>query len=102
MGAHSVMNVVKEGKGLNNLIDFAYEGRPVRVVMQDGEPWWVVKDVCDVLCIENPTVALRRLDEDERSKLNLGRQGETNVVNEPGLYTLILGSRKSEAKAFKR
>lgn len=70
--------------------------------MINNEPWFVAKDVCEILEISNPTMALQRLDEDERSKFNLGRQGETNIVNEPGLYTLILGSRKPEAKQFKR
>ena len=74
----------------------------IRTVTQNGEPWFVAKDVCEVLEIQNVTQALDRLDDDERSMLNIGRQGEVNVVNEPGLYTLILGSRKPEAKAFKR
>lgn len=74
----------------------------VRTVMQVGEPWFVAKDVCDALDIANVTVAVARLDDDERSKFNLGRQGETFCVNEPGLYSLVLGSRKKEAKDFKR
>lgn len=74
----------------------------IRVIEKDGEPWFVAADVCQILDLTNPTMALNRLDEDERSKLNLGRQGETNVVNEYGLYSLILGSRKPEAKVFKR
>lgn len=68
----------------------------------DGETWFVAKDVCDALELSNVTVALQRLDDDERAKFNLGRQGDTNVVNEAGLYTLILGSKKKEAKRFKR
>lgn len=68
----------------------------------DGEPWFVAKDVCDALELSNVTVALQRLDDDERAKFNLGRQGDTNVVNEAGLYTLILGSKKKEAHSFKR
>lgn len=74
----------------------------VRTVTQDGEPWFVAADVCRVLELSNPTVSVSRLDEDERAKFNLGRQGEGTIVNEPGLYTLVLGSRKPEAKAFKR
>ena len=70
--------------------------------MKDGEPWFVAVDVCRALEIQNTTQALGRLDEDERSMLNIGRQGEASIVNEPGLYTLVLGSRKQEAKAFKR
>lgn len=74
----------------------------VRTVIREGRPWFVAADVCRVLELSNPTVAVERLDEDERAKLNLGRQGEGTIVNEPGLYTLVLGSRKPEAKAFKR
>ena len=74
----------------------------VRAVEQNGEPWFVAADVCRALEHSNVTVALDRLDEDERAKFNLGRQGDTWCVNEPGLYTLVLGSRKPEAKAFKR
>ena len=74
----------------------------IRVVEKDGEPWFVAVDVCDILGLSNPTIAVSRLDKDERAKFNLGRQGDATIVNEPGLYTLILGSRKPEAKAFKR
>lgn len=74
----------------------------VRTVMVSGEPWFVAVDVCKALELSNPTVAVSRLDEDERFKFNLGRQGEGTIVNEAGLYSLILGSRKPEAKAFKR
>lgn len=74
----------------------------VRIILQDSEPWFVAKDVCDCLEHTNTTMALQRLDADERAKLNLGRQGETNVINEYGLYNLVLSSRKPEAKEFKR
>lgn len=74
----------------------------VRSVVKGGEPWFIAKDVCDCLGINNPTVAVSRLDDDERAKFNLGRQGETNVINEYGLYGLVLASRKPEAKEFKR
>ncbi|MCL6444203.1 MAG: phage antirepressor KilAC domain-containing protein [Alicyclobacillus sp.] len=78
----------------------------VRVVMIDGEPWWIAKDVCNVLEIGNITWALKRLDEDEFSSTKVtdssGRSQQMYVVNEPGLYSLILGSRKPEAKQFKR
>ena len=74
----------------------------VRTATINGEPWFVAVDVCSVLDLSNPTIAVSRLDEDERAKFNLGRQGDATIVNEPGLYTLVLGSRKPEAKAFKR
>lgn len=74
----------------------------VRAVTLEGEPWFVAADVCRALGLGNSTVAAARLDEDERSKFNLGRQGEATIINEPGLYALVLSSRKPEAKAFKR
>ena len=74
----------------------------VRILLQGDKPWFVAKDVCDCLEIKNTTDALKRLDDDERARFNLGRQGETNIVNEYGLYSLVLSSRKPEAKIFKR
>ena len=75
----------------------------VRTVTKDGEPWFVAADVCRALEHSNVTVALDRLDDDEKAKFNLGlRGGDTGCVNEPGLYSLVLGSRKPEAKNFKR
>ena len=81
----------------------------VRVVMQDEDPWFVAKDVCECLGLENISEALRGLDEDEKITLSnpdgnprAGIPHQMNVVSEPGLYSLILRSRKPEAKAFKR
>jgi prophage antirepressor-like protein len=74
----------------------------IRTLTKDGEIWFVATDVCNALDLTNPTMTVARLDEDERSKFNLGRQGMTNCVNEYGLYNLILASRKKEAKVFKR
>ena len=85
-----------------NVQVFAFEQQEVRIVEQDGAPWWVAKDVCDVLDLTNPSAALESLEDDERAKFNLGRQGEANIVSEAGLYSLILRSRKPEAKRFKR
>lgn len=85
-----------------NQLTKMFNGQQLRIVERNSEPWFVAKDVCDILEIKNPTDALKRLDEDERSRFNLGRQGSTNVVNEFGLYNLVLGSRKPEAKEFKR
>ncbi|MBU5213255.1 ORF6C domain-containing protein [Bacillus oleronius] len=72
------------------------------MVILNDEPWFIAKDVCEILELTNPSMVLQRLDEDERSKFNLGRQGETNIINESGLYELIFASRKLEAKMFKR
>lgn len=78
----------------------------VRVVMINGEPWFVAADVCRILEIGNPSQALTRLDDDEKNTLilNEGNRGNpnVNVVNEPGLYRLIFSSRKPEAKNFQR
>lgn len=78
----------------------------IRVVQLNGEPWFVAADVCRALEIGNPTQALARLDDDEKNTviLNEGIPGNPNktIVSEPGLYSLVLGSRKPEAKTFKR
>lgn len=87
----------------NEIRKFDFRGASLRTLTDEaGEPWFVAKDVCDILEISNPSDALKRLDDDERSRFNLGRQGETNIVNEAGLYVLVLGSRKPEAHEFKR
>lgn len=73
----------------------------IRTVILDGEPWFVVKDVCDILGTTNPTMAIGGLEPFERAKFNLGRQGEANIINESGFYTLVLRSRKPIAKPFR-
>ncbi|MBB6446512.1 phage antirepressor [Bacillus benzoevorans] len=87
---------------MNQLQVFNFKQNEVRTILKDGQPWFVVKDVCDVLEISNPSKAVSRLDDDERSNFKLGRQGEANIINEYGLYSLVLSSRKPEAKEFKR
>ena len=86
----------------NKIQAFDFNERAVRCIMKDGEPWWVAKDVCEVLELSNPTMALEGLDEDERTKFCLGRQGDANIISESGLYTLILRSNKPEARSFRR
>lgn len=89
---------------MNNEIQrFDFRGASLRTLTDEaGEPWFVAKDVCDILGHSNVSMALDRLDDDERAKFNLGRQGETNIVNEAGLYVLVLSSRKPEAHEFQR
>jgi prophage antirepressor-like protein len=90
---------------MNELVSMQYEGSEVRMVVKDGVPWWVAKDVCAVLDLENTTRAVERLDEDEKGVSSIHTPGgdqEVLAVNEFGLYALILGSRKPEAKQFKR
>lgn len=84
---------------------FEYEDRPVRTALVNGEPWFVAKDVCDILELGDVSKAVSRLDEDEKGTNSIPTPGgnqEMLVINEPGLYSLILGSRKPEAKLFKR
>lgn len=82
-----------------------YKNSPVRIVKKDGEPWFVAKDVCDILALGNPRSSIALLDEDERGVHSMdtpsGKQ-EMGIISEAGLYSLIIRSRKPEAKAFKR
>lgn len=78
---------------------------PVRVQVINGEPWFVAKDICDALSIENNRDAVSRLDDDEKQTSvvpTLGQNRQMWMVNESGLYNLIFQSRKAEAKAFRR
>ncbi|MBR0220152.1 MAG: Bro-N domain-containing protein [Synergistaceae bacterium] len=87
---------------------FDFNEHAVRIIMQDGEPWWVAKDVCNVLELADVTSALRGLDDDEKvlRKISgeLSSSGNPNImtINESGLYTLIMRSNKPEAKKFRR
>lgn len=77
----------------------------IRTVMVNGDPWFVASDVCKALELGSPSKAIERLDEDEKgmnSIHTLGGSQLMSVVNESGLYSLVLGSRKKEAAAFKR
>lgn len=88
---------------MNKLQIFQYQDKQIRTIARDGEPWWVLKDVCEVLEISNPTMTASRLDSDEVTKFNLGGlSGETNVINESGLYNVILRSDKPQAKPFRK
>lgn len=85
---------------MNELQVFNFNHNEVRTVLIGNEIYFVLKDVCDVLGIKNVTDVAKRIDDDERSRFNLGRQGEANVVNESGLYKVIFQSNKPEAKKF--
>lgn len=77
----------------------------MRVIERDGNPWFVAMDVCRALEINNGRMACARLDDDEKGVSlidTLGGIQNLTIVNESGLYSLILGSRKPEAKEFKR
>ena len=77
----------------------------VRVVECEGEPWFVAKDVCECLELTNTSQTLSHLDDDEKGIISNDTPGgkqEMSIISEPGLYSLILRSRKPEAKAFKQ
>lgn len=81
---------------------FTQNGWKIRTIVKDGEPWFVAADVCKALEHTNPTVAIRPLDEDERAKLDLGSNKVANIINESGLYALIMRSDLEEAKKFRK
>ena len=93
---------------MHNLIPHVFNTITVRSLERDGQIWFVAADVCKALEINNPSQALTRLDSDEKTTLtnNEGRAGQGaqnyNIINESGLYSLILRSRKTEAKQFKK
>lgn len=85
---------------------FSFEGMAeVRVVKIDGEPWFVAADVCKVLGLSKVSMAIKSLDADEKGVSTVSTPGgdqQVSIINESGLYSLILRSRKPEAKRFKR
>lgn len=86
---------------------FEFEGQPLRVHLDDaGEPWFVAKDVCRVLEIANHRDAVAQLDEDEKDGVGIsdaiGREQETTIISESGLYALVFRSRKPQAREFSR
>lgn len=90
---------------MNDLKVFDFEQKSVRVVMKGSEPWWVAKDVADILEFRDAANAIRLLDEDEKGTQKVSTPGgeqEMSVINESGLYTLIMRSNKPEAKRFRK
>jgi len=84
---------------------FQFDSTEIRTIVKDGEPWFVAADVCAVLDINKHRDAASRLDDDERGPVvvdTLGGKQEMVAVNESGLYSLIMTSRKPEAKRFKK
>ena len=86
---------------------FDFKGATVRTMAdKQGEPWFVLKDCMDVLSIGNPTETVKMFDEDEFSTTevidSIGRRQQAYIISEPGLYRLVMKSRKPEAKDFQR
>jgi prophage antirepressor-like protein len=90
---------------MNELQIFDYNGLQGRTVEKDGEAWWVLSDVCRVLELSDTRRTAERLDEDELTRLRLhsgGQSREMYVINESGLYNVILRSDKPQAKPFRK
>lgn len=104
---------------MNGLTVFRYHEQEIRTIEKDGETWWVLKDVCDALGLSDTNKISKRLDDDELTRIKFGSAGQSSdltrtkfgsgeqrremiCVNEPGLYSVVLRSNKSDAKAFKR
>ena len=94
---------------MNNSIQrFDFKGAALRTLTdENGEPWFVTKDVCDILELNNITEALRPLDDDEKTNFRNSEVAQNGgrapiIISEPGLYKLIMRSRKPEAKEFQR
>lgn len=91
----------------NEIQKFDFKGAPLRTLTDKaGEPWFVAKDVCDILGLENSRKATAELDSDEKNTVTIsdGIAGNPNktIISEPGLYRLVMKSRKPEAKEFQR
>lgn len=88
------------------IASFLYDDRPLRVVTIDGEPWFVLADLCRVLDLSNPSMVADRLDTDALSTAevidSMGRDQSARIVSEPGMYAVVFMSRKPEAAAFRR
>ena len=90
---------------MSNIRIFNYNSVEVRTIQNDGEPWFVLKDVCNVLHIGNSRDVVARLDQDEKGVGQidtLGGKQEMTIINESGLYNVILRSDKPEAKPFRK
>lgn len=85
---------------------FPATGQTIRTIQRDGEPWFVARDVAEALDLRDHRTSVALLDDDERHSMpvtdSLGRLQDTLIINEAGLYSMVLRSRKPEAKAFKR
>lgn len=90
---------------MNALVPLHFQDADVRMIMRDGEPWWVLADVAAILDLSNPTKLAGRLEEYQKAALTI-REGSSsqgrrvNLINEAGVYALTLNSRKTQARAF--
>lgn len=91
----------------NEIQKFDFKGAALRTLTDEaGEPWFVLKDCMSILDLGNPTETVKMFDKDEFSTTevidSIGRRQQTYIISEPGLYRLVMKSRKPEAKEFQR
>jgi anti-repressor protein len=89
----------------NQLQIFNFNSKEVRTILINNEPWWIAKDICDILELTDVSMSLNRLEDDEKLIQKLfvsGQNRDIAVINESGLYSLILRSNKPDAKIFKK
>ena len=89
----------------NALETIVYQENPVRMQVIDGQPWFVAKDICDILGLSNSRKAVAALDDDEKGVTTMDTSGgkqQLGIVNESGMYTLIFNSRKPLAREFRK
>ena len=94
-------------ESMQEVIPFNYDSTELRVFTLDGEPWFVAKDVCTILGVGNVGQAIIGLDDDEKSNISINDVGQNGgrapiIISESGLYSLIMRSRKPEARKFQR
>ena len=103
--SQSCVALLKKAKEMQNLISYTFKSTQIRTTVIEGEPWFVATDVAQALEYRAANDAIRTLDDDEKGThilRTLGGNQELTIINESGLYSLILRSRKPEAKAFKK
>jgi prophage antirepressor-like protein len=89
----------------NGMRIFSFESKQVRIVEKNGTPWWVAKDVCEILALSDVSMTISRLDSDEKGTNKVctpGGMQDMTIINESGLYALIIRSNKPEAKKFRK
>ena len=90
---------------MNEVTNWTFGETEIRTIERDGEPWWVLSDVCKVLELNSPHKVADRLEEDEKGRNlipTLGGEQEMTIINESGLYSVILRSDKPQAKPFRK
>jgi prophage antirepressor-like protein len=90
---------------MNTIQKFYFKTNQVRIVLVNNEPWWVAKDVCSILALNNVSMTLDTLDSEEKGISKVDTPGgiqSISIINESGLYGLIFKSRKAKAKAFRK